>query len=277
MGRRLTPILDARPRAAFLEGHAPGAAHLPLDQWDPRAAELPPRDDAFEVVGADALESAAFAARLVERGFARARAAADPVIADRAERGPARQALWRPSGWMIACADRLPTQGFALDLACGSGRHAVWLAARGIASWGIDLLPDAIARARALAAAAAALDPSAALRPRAAIAFAVADATLPLPFRPGAFDLVCGFRYLDRELFGRLANHVAPGGSLVWETFTTEQAQLGRPRRPEFLLAPGELARLCADAGFDVLAARETSPPAGPALASVLARRGRSR
>jgi hypothetical protein len=74
-------------------------------------------------------------------------------------------------------------------------------------------------------------------------------------------------------LFPRLARHLVPGGWLVWETFTIEQLRFGKPRRPEFLLEPGEWGRLCADAGLEVVHSAESVAPGGPALASVLARR----
>jgi SAM-dependent methyltransferase len=134
-------------------------------------------------------------------------------------------------------------------------------------------LPDALHRARALAGAARELAPDADLRPRADLAFAVIDATKDLPWRSGAFDVICGFRYLDRELFPRLAELLAPGGFLVWETFTVEQMRFGKPCRPEFLLEHRELGILCENSGIEVISARERVAPGGPALASVLAQR----
>jgi len=38
---------------------------------------------------------------------------------------------------------------------------------------------------------------------------------------------------------------VAEGGVLLYETFALGQERFGRPRRPEFLLRPGELLELC--------------------------------
>ena len=221
-------------------------------------------------MGEDAPSSAHYASLLHARGFAGARAANPKLQADRAERGAARTVLWRPSPALERCASRLPANGHALDVACGSGRHATWLAARGLATWGIDLLPDALVRARALARAALELDPSASMRPRAALAFACADATHPLPWRAATFDVVCGFRYLDRALFPRVAELLVPGGFLVWETFSLRAPEDAHPRRPEYRLAEGELAALCTAAGLRV---ESTGRSADGALDSVLARR----
>ena len=48
---------------------------------------------------------------------------------------------------------------------------------------------------------------------------------------------------------------VAPGGLLIYETFGVGNEAFGRPRSPEFLLAPGELLAACT--GLRVLAYEE--------------------
>jgi SAM-dependent methyltransferase len=277
------PVLDARPRAAFVAGHAPGAAHLPAAEWDARAAELPPRSLAFDLVADDPAEAGRLAAELVRRGFAHATPAPPEVAADHAETGPARGGLWRPAPWLEEMADRLPAGGRVLDVACGTGRGAVWLARRGLRAVGFDVLPDAIERARRLARAARdyapAGAPGASGTPGApgtpgSSAFLVADATAPLPFRDGSFDVVMGFRFLERAIFPTLAALLRPGGLLLWETFTLEQRRFGPPHRAAWLLDAGELPRLCEAAGLVVVESREgIVGPDGPAVAAVLARR----
>jgi SAM-dependent methyltransferase len=268
VGRGLAALLDARPRAAFLAGHAPGAAHLPLAEWDRRAAELPARDLAFDVVGEDPGGAARCAALLASRGFPGARAAEPAIQDDRCEIGPARAVLWRASEALERHRARIPGRGRALDVACGSGRSAAWLAARGLEAWGIDLLPDALTRARALERGVRELHEDAPMFPRAPLAFARADATRGLPFRACAFDLVCGFRYLDRALFPRVAELLVPGGLLLWETFSARAPRDTRPRRAAFRLASGELGALCRAAGLEVEVAEGDG-----ALDVVLARR----
>ncbi len=237
-----------------------------------RAAELPPRDAAFCVAGEGRAESARLARLLRERGYEAARPATDEVVAESSETGPPRTFLWRPSPWLIECMPHLPTSGWALDVATGSGRNAVWLALAGLRVGAIDVLPDALARARRLAASALPIARAGGAAPG-ACAFAVADATRALPFRHHRFHAITGFRYLDRELFPQLAELLVPGGFLVWETFTVEQRRFGPPHRAEFLLEPGELLRLCTGAGLEPVASREGAGPWGPALAGILARR----
>ena len=62
----------------------------------------------------------------------------------------------------------------------------------------------------------------------------------PLP--PEHFALVVVTRYLQRDLFTALGRTLAPGGVLLYETFTEAQRAHGRgPTSPDHLLKPGEL------------------------------------
>jgi len=56
-----------------------------------------------------------------------------------------------------------------------------------------------------------------------------------------AYELVLVVHYLHRPLFPSLVRALAPGGLLLYETFTTAQAARGKPTNPDFLLEPGEL------------------------------------
>ena len=49
--------------------------------------------------------------------------------------------------------------------------------------------------------------------------------------------------YLWRPLLPRIADAVAPGGVLLYETFAQGNETVGKPSRADFLLAPGELLR----------------------------------
>jgi len=75
---------------------------------------------------------------------------------------------------------------------------------------------------------------------------------------------------LQRDLFGAIRDALAPGGAVIYETFTTVQRALGRgPTSPEHLLEPGELARHFE--GFERLFYEETGEP--EAVARLVARR----
>jgi tellurite methyltransferase len=124
----------------------------------------------------------------------------------------------------------LPRRGRALDVACGEGQNAVWLAARGLAVTGLDVSPVAIARARALAR-------RRGVRLRARVADLARRG-----LRRGWYDVVTCFHFLDRRLIPALAAALRPGGVVIVEIATVRN--LRRHPRPgrRYVLREGELA-----------------------------------
>lgn len=98
-----------------------------------------------------------------------------------------------------------PTSGHALELACGRGRGAVWLAKRGMEYWGVDVSPVAIGLARELAALSGVGD-----RCR----FDVVDLDIGLPEGPPVDLLLC-YLFLDRRLDQDIMDRIEPGGLLA--------------------------------------------------------------
>ena len=146
----------------------------------------------------------------------------------------------------------------ALDVAMGRGRHAVPLARAGFITYGVDIRLDAVRDASmAIAQAGGHLRGW------------CADLTQhPLPV--ARFDVIVVARFLQRDLFASLKAALRPGGTLLYETFTTAQRALGRgPTSPDHLLAPGELAR--AFGSLEQLFYEEVSEP--DAIARLAARR----
>jgi len=120
-----------------------------------------------------------------------------------------------------------------LDLACGSGRNGLWLVSRGIPVVFADIRQEALDGVRAR------VSPD---RDHLAgfwqVDFEAAESGL---LEPAAFGAVLVFRYLHRPLMVDIKRAVVPGGIVIYETFTTGQAAIGRPTNPDFLLRPGEL------------------------------------
>jgi SAM-dependent methyltransferase len=148
----------------------------------------------------------------------------------------------------------------ALDLACGRGRHALWLAEQGYRVTAIDRDPDALrelseeARRRGLS-----------------ITTGLVDLERGSDVFPAeVVDVILVVHYLHRPLFPQLLAALRSGGVLVYETFTTAQAARGKPTNPAFLLRPGELRDLVGS--MDVLAWREGEFD-GRDVASVVARK----
>lgn len=67
------------------------------------------------------------------------------------------------------------------------------------------------------------------------------------PLTDKFFSAIMVFRYLHRPLFEQIKTAIKPGGMIIYETFTKQQAQFGRPKNPDFLLKPGELADIFSD------------------------------
>lgn len=164
---------------------------------------------------------------------------------------PAHAAL-APSPWVLRFVPLAPAGGHWLDLACGHGRHALALLARGFAVTAVDT--DAAAL-QALREAAHVAGTAARLE---AVEADLEGAPWPLPGR--RFDGIVVANYLWRPLWPALRAALAPGGVLVYETFALGQHSIGRPARPEFLLQPGELLQRCA--GLRVVAYEDGFEPA---------------
>lgn len=131
-----------------------------------------------------------------------------------------------PSAWVDRFAQLIAPGGEVLDLACGSGRHARYLA-------GLGYRVEAVDRDSASLAALAGI---------AGITTRCADLEgSAWPYGPGRFDGIVVTNYLYRPLMADLLGALRPGGVLIYETFALGNEKLGRPSNPEFLLRPHEL------------------------------------
>ncbi|MBI2894314.1 MAG: methyltransferase domain-containing protein [Deltaproteobacteria bacterium] len=172
------------------------------------------------------------------------------------DKGPSTR---EPSSFLVSLDEVLPRRGRALDVAGGAGRNAVWLARRGLAVTALDISETALAIARTDAA-------------RAGVVLSTLAIDLEVePLPPGPWDLVLSFHYLQRGLFARFPEVLAPGGLLVYVQAT--RSNLERWERPSerFLLEDGELARLVT--GLEVLRLEEGWLDEGHHDARLLARK----
>jgi SAM-dependent methyltransferase len=131
-----------------------------------------------------------------------------------------------PSAWVCRFAPLITPGGAVLDLACGQGRHARWLAGQGYQVEAVDRDSAALA----------------ALAGVAGIAIRCVDLEIsPWPYAADRFDGIVVASYLHRPLAPALVQALRPGGIFIYETFAVGNEKLGRPSNPEFLLRPGEL------------------------------------
>jgi tellurite methyltransferase len=165
---------------------------------------------------------------------------------------------WTPDPLLLEAAEWLPP-GDALDLACGAGRNALYLAKIG---W----------RVTAVDASHAAID---LLRRRSAgraIELHTADLEAGgFRISPESYDLVFDFYYLQRNLFPHIRQGVRLGGVFTGAIHLPDKSGSGPPRNPAFLLQPGELRE--AFAGWKILYYSESARPPGRPAARIIARR----
>jgi tellurite methyltransferase len=137
-----------------------------------------------------------------------------------------------PSEWLIEHAHLLGGGGRALDVACGDGRNALYLAQLGYMVDAIDVSDVAIAALRAETAARG-------------LAMTIVPRVVDLerePLPEGPYDVIVMLNFLQRDLFAPLREALAPGGLLVFETLARCHVdELGKRFNPEYLLAAGEL------------------------------------
>ncbi|HEX9146805.1 MAG TPA: class I SAM-dependent methyltransferase [Candidatus Binatia bacterium] len=133
--------------------------------------------------------------------------------------------------------------GRALDIACGKGRNALFLAERGFDVVAVDISPVALEEGRRRAA-----------EKNLTLAWHQADLE-QMQLSEGAYDLVANFNYLQRSLIPQIKAALKLGGSVIFETYLIEQPAIGHPKNPAYLLEHNELLNFFRD--FRVLYYRE--------------------
>ena len=149
-------------------------------------------------------------------------------------------------------AEMLPKKGRALDVACGAGRNAVYLAEKGWNVTACDISQEGLRRAKALAA------------ERGVRLELFCQDLETASLGTSCFDLIICFFYLERNLIPVLKAALKPQGLIVYKTYSVEQLRFpGRPRHPMHLLERQELLELFRD--FRILAYQETVQERGVA------------
>jgi len=134
---------------------------------------------------------------------------------------------------------RFPSPGTALDVAGGTGRHAIWLVQRG---WEVTLVDVSdVGVKMALEAASSA---------GVTIRAEAADLRT-YDFGRERFDLILVFYFLERALFPVLTATLNPGGLIIYKTYTRDHRKFRACSHPMYFLDPNELRG--AFPGFDVL------------------------
>ena len=142
------------------------------------------------------------------------------------------------SPWVRRFATQIPKGGLVLDLACGAGRHAIFLADLGYSVLAVDQDVSLIEQ-----------------NTNSLIASKATNLELDeWPLDGLEFSGIVVTNYLYRPHWDQLPKMLAKGGVLIYETFAQGNAQFGKPSNPNFLLNPGELLNLAARHALKVLA-----------------------
>jgi rhodanese-related sulfurtransferase len=253
-------VVDVRTPDEYARlGHVPGARLIPVDVIAAGPAVLPEDGRPWLVYCEHGVRSRHAADVLAAAGLAPVLELRDGLSAWTGPREFGPGVADGPASWLLENVDLLRPGMRVLDVAAGRGRHSLVFATAGFAVTAIDRDADRLAR---LAATARSMG--------APIATRALDLETGTPdLGDGVYDLVLVTHYLHRPLMPALVRAVAPGGLLIYETFTRAQAARGRPTNPAFLLEPGELLTLVAP--LEVLRSREGEVE-GRDVASVVAR-----
>lgn len=153
-------------------------------------------------------------------------------------------ASFTPDPLLVSHAHLLDGRGSALDVACGVGQNAIWLARQGYDVLAVDASLAGMRYGREAAAATG-------LR----VQFVAADLDeFVLP--RAMFALIVVFRFLDRALLPRLKAALTPGGLIIYQTFNVNRLRAAPQMARRYLLEPGELTQMFAD--FDVIETNDT-------------------
>ncbi|HVO03771.1 MAG TPA: class I SAM-dependent methyltransferase [Candidatus Cybelea sp.] len=166
-----------------------------------------------------------------------------------------------PASWVAEHASLIPKSGPVLDLAAGSGRHALFFKGLGYRPVAVDRDVSRLADLKADA--------------QTEVIEADLESGGPWPLGDRRFAGIVVTNYLWRPILPRIAAALLPGGILIYETFGLGQERHGKPTNPDFLLRPGELLDFAESTGLVVRAYRcgEIAAPARAVRQGVVAQR----
>lgn len=163
-----------------------------------------------------------------------------------------------PNAFLATQAASFPSASHILDLACGSGRNARYLAGLGHTVHAVDIADEGLAKVQGEYAQ--------------AISIEQADLESESWEPSVSFDAIVILRYLNLPLIARAAQWLKPGGLLVVEVHLQHSADgLVGPATSRFRAEPGALAQ--AAGGLESIVSSEgliTDPDGGTAAVARL-------
>ncbi|MEM9103359.1 MAG: methyltransferase domain-containing protein [Pseudomonadota bacterium] len=235
-------VLDVRCVEAFQQCHLVNSYNIPLAEIHERIYELPRRDKPLLVI-VDPSEKNQLILTLNAITYKLYKCLTITELQwqklqqrQLTETGKSFSYLWEPNFLLRESLETLGekvTGRQALDLACGSGRDAVYLA---LQQWQVTAIDYQSSH----------LDKVEQLAKRLETSISTQCLNLEsdkLPLWNASFDLIIVMRYLHRPLWPRLKAWLKPGGALIMQTFLEGAEKFGKPKNPRYLLKEHELNR----------------------------------
>jgi len=183
-------------------------------------------------------------------------------------------AVAEPAGILREILPLLPA-GLVLDLACGTGRNALFLAENGrqvtAVDWSAVALETLAARAIEKKIPVRRIERLDGVKHTRGPGLELLQADLEqIKLPKESYDAILCIRYLQRTLFPQISRALRPGGVLLYETYTLAQLDFdGGPRDPAHLLQQGELRNAFPE--LSVIFCRELR--AGQGIAGLVAKK----
>ena len=134
------------------------------------------------------------------------------------------------SNWVNHCLSKIPhDKSYVLDLACGKGRHSIFLSKLGYNVLAVDInknslnfFEDKLIKKRVIDI----------------------ENISNWPLEKKKFYIVIVTNFLNRKIFPFIINSISKGGYLIYETFSKGQEKIGKPSKSKYILKPRELINL---------------------------------
>lgn len=136
---------------------------------------------------------------------------------------------FKPAAVLITCKHLLPSSGKSLDLACGRGANALFLAEIGLESYAWDISDVAIGQLSILS------------KERNTVIHTETRDVVTSPPTQESFDVIVVSRFLDRELIPILKQAVCSKGLIYYQTFIKDKTSDEGPNNPDYRLSENEL------------------------------------
>lgn len=136
------------------------------------------------------------------------------------------------SNWVKYCLEALPCKnGYVLDLACGKGRHSMFLSSLGYNVLSVDIDEHKLNCFNGKLIKKKVID---------------VENINNWPLEKQKFNIIIVTNFLNRTIFPLIISSIREGGYLIYETFSEGHQKIGRPNNPKYILKPRELIQLSA-------------------------------